>query len=89
MMDYKEKHYEYYGCSVGEFLNRTYSSFCDIIVDYLYNREIINMIGNEVKEALINSLNLIQDESIKAECIVPVMGIIGYKFKSNKKKQAI
>ena len=85
MIDYKEKYYDYYGCSVGEFLNRTYSSFCNILDDYRFNGENINMIGNEVKETLIKSLDLIQDETLKAECTVPIMGIVGYNFKSDKK----
>ena len=81
MIDYNEKYYDYYGCSVGAFLNRTYSSFCNIVDDYRFHDAPINMIGDEVKEALVASLNLIKDESDKAECTVPIMSIIGYKIK--------
>lgn len=84
MIDYNEKYCDYYGCSIGEFLNRTHSSFCDIIDDYSLKGEPIKLIGNEVKEALLSSLSLIQDESNLAECTIPIMSIIGYKFKKPK-----
>lgn len=81
MIDYNEKYYDYYGCSVGEFLNMTHSSFCNIVDDYSFRDAPINMIGDEVKEALIASLELIKDESDRAECTIPIMSIIGYIFK--------
>jgi hypothetical protein len=81
MIDYKEKYYDYYGCSVGEFLNRTHSEFCNIVDDYSFNDTPINIIGNEVKDALIASLNLIKDDTDRAECTIPIMSIVGYKYK--------
>ena len=84
MIDYNEKYCDYYGCSIGEFLNRTHSCFCNIVDDYSLKGEPIKLIGNEVKEALLSSLSLIQDETNLAECTIPIMSIIGYKFKKPK-----
>ncbi|MBQ6378129.1 MAG: hypothetical protein IJJ56_04975 [Prevotella sp.] len=72
--------FNYINFSVGKFLIKTYDYVNTLINE---NDEKKYNVTDNVKQALINSLYLFDDKTIKAECMIPIMAIIGYDYKKD------
>jgi uncharacterized protein YlzI (FlbEa/FlbD family) len=70
----------YVDFSPGKFLVYVYD-YVNILING--NAEKKYVVTDKVKEVLFKSINLFDNKYIKAECIIPIMAIIGYDFKNN------
>lgn len=70
--------FNYIDFSVGKFLICVYN-YVNILING--NDEKKYEVTEKVKEVLLKSLDLFDDKYIKAECMIPIMAIIGYDYK--------
>ena len=68
----------YIDFSVGKFLICVYD-YVNILING--NEERKYVVTEKVKDVLLKSLDLFDDKCIKAECMIPIMAIIGYDYK--------
>lgn len=70
--------FNYIDFSVGKFLICVYD-YVNTLINGNDEKEYV--VTDKVKDVLFKSLDLFDDKFIKAECMIPIMAIIGYDYK--------